>query len=115
MKHLKFIAAVVLMLIVVILIVQNHDAMSTTVVFRIKFFSHEAHTSTVSLYYIIAIAFLFGVVITGLYGIFERYHLKKQIKLLMSRTQEKDQELNSLRNLPITSEDVNTSQEDEVS
>lgn len=106
MKHLKFILAILLMLIVVILIVQNHEAMSTTVVFRIKFFSHEAKTSLVSLYYVVTIAFLFGVFVMGVYGMVERFRLKKQIRTLMDTNQEKEKELSSLRNLPITSDEV---------
>ncbi|MBW2028324.1 MAG: DUF1049 domain-containing protein [Deltaproteobacteria bacterium] len=111
MKHIKFIVAILLMLIVVILIVQNHEAMSTTVMFRIKFFSHEVRTSMVSLYYIVTIAFLFGVVVMGIYGMVERFRLKRQIKILMETNQEKEKELNSLRNLPITSDEVSTFKE----
>jgi lipopolysaccharide assembly protein A len=113
MKHLKFMLAIVLMLVVVILIVQNHDAMSTKVVFRVSLFSFHRETSMMSLYYIVAIAFLFGVVIMGLYGIIERFRLMKMIKLLKTTSQAKDQELNSLRNLPITSDDISASEPDE--
>jgi len=105
MKHIKFIVAIILMLIVVILIVQNHEAMSTRVVFRVNLIANY-ETSQLSVYHIVTIAFLFGIIVSGFYGIIERFRLKKQIKVLMSNTQEKDKELNSLRNLPITSDDV---------
>ncbi len=36
MKHLKFMLAIFLMLLVVILIVENHEAMSTKVVFKVN-------------------------------------------------------------------------------
>ena len=58
------------------------------------------------LYYVLPITFLFGVLITGLYGIRERFRLAKQIKTLIAESKAKDKELNSLRNLPITSEDM---------
>jgi len=93
------------------LIVQNHQPMSTTVVFRIKFFSHEVRTPTVSLYYIVTIAFLFGLVVMGIYGMIERFKLKKQIKTLMETNEEKEKELSSLRNLPITSDEVSAPKE----
>ena len=48
--------------------------------------------------------------ISGLYGIIERFRLKKQIKILESASRERDKELNSLRNLPITSDDVGSGQ-----
>jgi ATP adenylyltransferase len=65
-----------------------------------------------SLYFIVTIAFLFGVLVVGFYGIIERFRLKREIKSLLSASREKDKELNSLRNLPITSDDVSPSQVD---
>jgi len=106
MKHLKFILAIVIMLIVVVIIVQNSDALSKAVVFKINFFGLQWQSFSVSLYYIVTIAFLFGVLTTGLYGMIERFRLKKQIKILASASAAKDQELNSLRNLPITTEET---------
>lgn len=98
--------AIILMLVIVILIVQNHEAMSTKVSFRISFFSYNLKSSMMSVYYIVTISFLFGVIVSGTYGIIERFRLKKALKLLRKASQEKEQELNSLRNLPITSEDI---------
>jgi uncharacterized integral membrane protein len=104
MKHLKFIVAIVIMLLVVILIAENLAALSTAVVFQIIFFSIHLQTAEMPLYYVLPITFLFGVLITGLYGMRERYRLSKEIKSLMAESKAKDKELNSLRNLPITVE-----------
>ena len=112
MKHLKFILAIILMLFVVIIIVQNHEAMSEQVAFKIDLRFIKYTTSAMSLYFIVTIAFLFGVLVIGFYGIMERFRLKREIKSLVSASREKDKELNSLRNLPITSEDVSPSQVD---
>jgi uncharacterized integral membrane protein len=106
MKHVKFMLAIILMLVVVILIVQNHEALSTKVSFRVSFFSYNVQSSMMSVYYIITISFLFGVIISGTYGIIERFRLMKELKSLRASSQEKERELNSLRNLPITSEDI---------
>lgn len=110
MKHLRFIFAILLMLIILILIVENHEAMSTNVVFKIHLLSIRYQSPSISLYFIVTIAFLFGVLITGLYGIIERLRLKRQIKIISKELQDKDQELNSLRNLPITAEDIPSEQ-----
>jgi ATP adenylyltransferase len=59
-----------------------------------------------NIYYIAGISFLFGVLITAICGIVERFRLKRQIKTLIGISKEKDKELNSLRNLPITSDNV---------
>ncbi|MFH1350738.1 MAG: LapA family protein [Pseudomonadota bacterium] len=115
MKHLRFILAILLMLVIVILIVENHEAMSTTVVFKINLFSLIYQSSSISLYYIVTIAFLFGILISGLYGILERFRLKRRIRVIGRELQDKDQELNSLRNLPITSGDMGSDQKDSPS
>ena len=106
MRHVKFIVAIILMLVVVILVVQNNEAMSTGVTFRVQLFSFQAESSNFTLYHIVTIAFLFGVIISGFYGIVERFRLKKKIKVMGKVLQEKDKELNSLRNFPITSDDI---------
>ena len=104
MKHIKFIFAIIIMMLVVIVIVENHDAFSTRVVFRLDLFTIHIQTIEISLYYIVAITFLLGILVAGFYGIFERFSLKKQIKDLINSSRAKDKELNSLRNLPITSD-----------
>ena len=114
MKHLKFILAIVIMLIVVVIIVQNGDALAKAVVFKINFLGIHWQSSSISLYYIVTIAFLFGVLITGVSGMIERFRLKNQIKTLTSASAVKDQELDSLRNLPITSEEVSSEESPET-
>ena len=114
MKQLKYILAIIIMLIVVILVVQNHEAMSTSVSFKVDFIAFHLKSPSLSLYHIVTIAFLFGVVIAGVYGIIEGFRLKRELRTLKNASQDKDRELNSLRNLPITAEDVSSSQTDGI-
>lgn len=111
MKYAKFVLAVIIMLVVVILVVQNHAAMSTEVSFRIDLLGLRYQSTALTIYHIVVIVFLFGVLITALFGMMERFRLKKEIRMLRNASKEKDQELNSLRNLPITSEEVAPSYE----
>ena len=106
MKHLRFILGIIIGLIVVIIVVQNHDAFSKAVTFKIDLLGIKWQSASVSIYFIVTIAFLFGVLITGVYGMIERFRLKKQLKIITKASAAKDQELNSLRNLPITSEEA---------
>ena len=110
MKHLRFILWILITLFIVILLVQNREALSTEVILKVDILYLQIESTRTAFYFILTIAFLFGVFITGLYGIIERFRLKKQIKELLSTTREKDKELNSLRNLPITADDVTTVQ-----
>ena len=111
MKYVKFVLAVIIMVVVVILVVQNHAAMSTEVSFRIDLLGLRYQSTALTIYHIVVIVFLFGVLITALFGMMERFRLKKEIRMLRNASKEKDQELNSLRNLPITSEEVAPSYE----
>ena len=106
MRYIRFIIAILVMLFVLILIVENHTALSTKVIFRFHIFTYNAQTPEISLYFIVAISFLFGVLITGLYGMVERFRLKRQLRQMNKQLKEKEKELNSLRNLPVTSEET---------
>ncbi len=107
MTHFKIFLVIVVALAVIVVAVQNHQAMSQAVQFRINpVFLQEMRTGQISIYQITVISFLLGVVLTGVYGIFERFRLKKKIKMLTKELDKKDKELNSLRNLPITYGDI---------
>jgi len=51
-----------------------------------------------------------GVICTWLYGISERLGFRRQVKTLMKDVRDKEKELNSLRNLPVTTEDMSADQ-----
>ncbi len=109
MKHVKFIVGILIMLVVVILVVQNQGAFSTDLAFRVDLPGFHWELDNVSVYQAVTVAFLFGILIAGLYGMVERFRLKKEIRLLRKASSEKDAELNSLRNLPITTDEVSSS------
>ncbi|MCU0594816.1 MAG: LapA family protein [Desulfobacterota bacterium] len=113
MTHLKTILFILIGAAVVGLAFQNQAALSTTVQFRMNPpFFQEVTTSDITLLEIIMVAFLLGVLSIGLYGIAERFRLKKRIKVLTRTLEEKEKEVNSLRNLPITSDHVPPSKTD---
>lgn len=112
MKHFRFILAIILIIFVLAVIIQNHPAMSTSVVFRLNLLFTEFTSIPISLYVVVPVTFFFGVLITWFYGMIEHYRLRRDIKVLEKALREKDKELNSLRNLPITSDDVSPGQID---
>jgi hypothetical protein len=113
MTHLKIIVVVLVSLLFIVMAVQNDAAMSQKIQLKLDLFVFdEISTSEVSVYQVAIIAFLLGLIAAGFYAIVEHFRLKKQIKMLSAELQDKDQELNSLRNLPITSEDVPSGQTD---
>jgi hypothetical protein len=113
MTHLKAIVFILIGLAVIVLVVQNNAALSTTVKFRMNpYFFQERMTSEITLYEIVIVTYLIGVLSIGLYGIAERFRLKKRIKVLTRTLEEREKEVNNLRNLPITSDHVPPSRPD---
>ena len=110
MNYLKAILVMLFLLFIVIVAVQNYQPFSIGVKFKIDLMFFKYETSEMSLYFMVVIAFLVGVVLTAFCGIFERFHLKKQIKTLVKDNKEKDEELNSLRNLPVIAENISPEQ-----
>jgi len=113
MTHLKAIVFILIGLAVIILVVQNNAALSTTVQFRMNpYFFEERMTSEITIYEVVIVTYLLGVLSIGLYGMSERFRLKKRIKVLTRTLEEREKEVNNLRNLPITSDPVPPSRPD---
>jgi uncharacterized integral membrane protein len=89
------------MLAVVIIIVENFPELSKTVTLKVNFLFWAHETPPMAVYLVIIIAFLIGVFIAGFFGIFERFRLKREIRVLTKQNKGKDKELTSYRNLPI--------------
>ncbi|PKN64035.1 MAG: hypothetical protein CVU57_16665 [Deltaproteobacteria bacterium HGW-Deltaproteobacteria-15] len=107
MGHVKIVLGILIGLFVIIVVVQNIDSLNSKVELRMDpVIVEEMKWSEVTVYQMVLIAFLAGVLGTGLHGIIERYRLKKKIKVLTRELQDKDKELSSLRNLPLTYDSV---------
>jgi uncharacterized integral membrane protein len=110
MKHLKIIVVILVVLLAFIVAVQNFNALTTPVEFRVALLFLDEYKTSMPLSLVAIITFLIGVIFMGVYGMAERFSLKRQIKNLMKESKEKDRELNSLRNLPVTTEDMGADQ-----
>ena len=83
MKHVKAIIVILFLLVVVIVAVQNYQALTTPVSFKINLLFFKAETSALPIFLIAIITFLIGVFCLWIYGISERLDYKRQIKALM--------------------------------
>ncbi len=106
MKHIKGILVILFLLLVVILAVQNYQALSTPIQFKVDLIFLKGQSSGMPIFLIAVITFLIGVLAAWLYGISERLNFKRQIRRLRKDITEKEKELNSLRNLPVTKGDM---------
>jgi len=106
MNIIRWMFTVMFGLLVIIVVVQNYEAFSTSVVFKLDLLFFKWESPAISLYLISVITFCVGVIFTGLYSMLERFRLKKEIRTLKKDVKEKERELTSLRNLPVTAEDM---------
>ena len=104
MIYIKAIVFFLLLLLFLILALQNFDELTTPIKFRFLM----VDTTGMPVAFVAIFTFVVGVIGTGLYGFAELFKLRKQIRLLMRDNREKDMELKSLRNLPVTGEDVSS-------
>ena len=110
MNHLRAMVTVLFVLFIFILAVQNYDALSIPVKFRVNLVFVDYQSDEIPVSFVAVIAFLVGVISLGLYGMTERFRLKRQIKTLLKERKEKEKELNSLRNLPVTTGNMSSDQ-----
>jgi ATP adenylyltransferase len=104
MKQVKALIVILFLLLIVVLSVQNYAALTTKISFKANLLFLNYETAGLSIFLIAVVTFLFGVMVTWLFGLSERMAFKRQIKALMKDVKNNEMELNSLRNLPVTTE-----------
>ena len=114
MKHVKAFISLILMLFAVIIIVENLEQLSRTLTLKIDLLFWAVESPPMAFYFVLIIVFLFGILIAGLFGIVERFKLKKQIRDLLKENKGRDKELDSLRNLPIVQSTVDEKKPEEI-
>ncbi len=77
MKHVKAIIVILFLLLVVILAVQNYQALSTPISFKVNLLFLNAESSGLPVFLIAVVTFLVGVICTWLYGISERLGFRR--------------------------------------
>jgi hypothetical protein len=104
MRYIKWMFAILFIALMIIVTAENIPNLKTPVVFSVDLYLYKYQTPNIPLGFIAVITFLIGVVSMAVCGIAERFRLKKQIKTLLGETREMEKELNSLRNLAVTTE-----------
>lgn len=111
MNIFKWMCMIFFGLFVLIVVVQNYESFSTSVTFKINLLFFKWQSPPLTLYLVSCVTFCVGVILTGFYSIFERLRLKRQLKHLKKELSQKEKELVSLRNLPVTSHEEGTTEQ----
>ena len=101
MKHLKFIITILILLFLLILLNENSEQLAQTLSLKVDLYFWAKETGPMPFYLVLIIGFLFGLLIAAFCGIFERFKHKKTIKRLLKENREKENELDSLKKLPV--------------
>jgi|YNPBryantNP2012_1023418.scaffolds.fasta_scaffold01923_5 uncharacterized integral membrane protein len=80
MKYFKGILLSIIGLIVLVAAIQNYQAFSTSVQFRLNILIFKAETPSLSIFAISIICFLLGVVVTAMFGIADNLRLRKRLR-----------------------------------
>jgi len=105
MKIAKGFVVIILFIILLALAVQNIESLTTSVLFEGKLILLNFSFS-VPIWSIIGVFFVAGLVAMAIFSVMDHYNLKRDINAIKRAVKEKDKELNSLRNLPITSNEL---------
>ncbi len=103
MNYIKAILVAALVALSIIFMIQNIEALSHPLTIRLNLFFYQFESTPYATYLIIMLAFFVGVLVTSLLGMVERFRLRRTIKAKDNEIKSLNRELNSLRNLPITS------------
>jgi len=101
MKYLKLTGIVLLIILLGMIAMQNYDVLSAEFSFKLNIFSYLFETQPLSIYFIITVTFLFGVILTVLIIVSEILDLKKRLAYLSGQLSNYEEEVKSLRNLPV--------------
>lgn len=101
MKVVKNVLLIILVVLIFIFTIQNRETLSGPFSFRLNLYVIDLSTGTMPLYSIILISFFSGLLLSAVLGWFHRLKLRVQYRTTKSLLDKREQELNSLRNLPV--------------
>jgi hypothetical protein len=102
MKNVKIVLLACLIVLPVIFVVSNLAALSHTESLRLSLIFASIEGPPIPVGFMLLVAFAVGFAAAYLLGMIERRRLKKDVKGLMRLRHRAEEELNNLRNLPIT-------------
>ena len=116
MKAVKWVVLLLLMVLLITFLVQNIDAILAATTFELKLFG-LVHISSkpIPLYALILGSIFGGGLTTAIYLGLGNFRLRNSLRSLQRQNSSLQEELKSLRNLPITEAEVPTSQSAETS
>ncbi len=105
MRYVKVLCLAILFFVSMLFFVQNTEVLLQTLTLQLKFFSWHVVSAPMPHYLLILLAFMFGVVMPLLYFLCEKIRMAKELRRAHKTIKQQEEELNSLRNMPIGERD----------
>ena len=112
MRYLKTFIICLAVALAIVFMVQNIEPLSHLLSIHLNLFFVQFQTTPYPTYMVILLAFFVGLLVASLLGVVERHRQRGRVKALNKELKNLNDELSSLRNLPITSDPVAAASED---
>jgi putative membrane protein len=112
MRYLKTFIICLAVALAIVFMVQNIEPLSHLLSIHLNLFFVQFQTTPYPTYMVILLAFFAGLLAASLLGVVERHRQRGRIKSLNKELKNLNDELSSLRNLPITSDPVAAASEE---
>lgn len=112
MRYLKTFIICLAVALAIVFMVQNIEPLSHLLSIHLNLFFVQFQTTPYPTYMVILLAFFVGLLVASLLGVVERHRQRGRIKALNKELKNLNDELSSLRNLPITSDPVAAASEE---
>lgn len=101
MRFLKILLLLAFIAILLIFFQQNTEVLNTVIQFQLGMLGNTWRSMDMPLYFVVVAAFFLGGVLTLLYFFIEKLRTAKQLRACRVQVIKLEQEVNSLRNLPL--------------
>ncbi|WP_462325004.1 LapA family protein [Desulfoplanes sp.] len=105
MRYLKVLCLVALFFVSMLFFVQNTDVLVQTLTLQLGLFSWHVTSAPVPHYLLILLAFVAGAILPLVYFMCEKIRLTRELRVARKTIKQQEEELNSLRNMPIEESD----------
>ena len=104
MRYIKVLLLILFFFISMIFFIQNHEMLSSDLILKLELFDLDFVSRELPFYLIVLLSFVVGSVFSMTYFLAEKLRLSRELKASKAKLAGLEQEVNSLRNLPLGEE-----------
>ena len=113
MRYLKVFVLIIIFFISMVFFVQNTPELSREVILSLELMQFKLMSQPLPYYFLILTAFVLGACLCTIYFLADKIRLSRQLNSCRSKISNLEQEVNSLRNLPLDEKSYPAASENE--